>query len=366
MKKLLSMVAVLALLGTACGGSGGPDPAEDPKGALVSAFDGLKTGDQTITFTVATTPEALNALASENGGAGMAAEDAQKILDSSLTISSEGEGEDAKAQILANIAGNDGAVEIRVLGGDFYIRADVAGLMEQFGADTSQLDTVAQGAEAQGLTFVRPAINGEWLAIKGLQDQLSQLTGGQTPTMDQQQFVTKLTDTIQSKATVTSEGDDDQGTHLVVKLPIRDIYTEFVGQLQALGGAIPTGAELPDPSEVPDEDVSVDVWVDGDSLSQIELDFLQFAEIAGETVPDGVDQFAFRITFEDFSGDTSVPEGAVEVDPSVLFQGLLGGMSGGVAPGGAVPGSDTGFDCSQLEGAPQDVKDQFADLCPNV
>jgi hypothetical protein len=369
MKKLLCSVALLALLGSACGGgSGGPDPAEDPKGALVSAFENLSGESQTITFTIASTPESLNALASTNGGAGMTPEDAQKLLDSSLTISSEGTGEDAKAQILANVAGNDGAVEMRILGKDFYVRADVAGLMEQFGADTSSLDGVAAQAEAQGLTFVRPAIDGEWLAIKGLADQLGALTGGAaTPgnMADQQAIVNQLTETLQSKATVTSEGDDDVGTHLVAALPIRDIYTEFMGTLQGLGGAVPMD-QLPDPSEVPDEDVTVDIWVKDGKVSQVDLDFLQFAALAKEPVPAGVDQFAFRITFAAFSGDTSVPEGAVEVDPSVLFQGLLGG--GMVPGGGAVDsgGGTSGFDCSQLEGQPKEVTDQFKDLCPNL
>jgi hypothetical protein len=366
MKKLLSLLAALALVGAACGGSSGPDPAEDPKGALVSAFDSLEGGSRTIVFTLESTPESLNALASQDGGAGLTAEDAQKILDSSLTLSAEGEGEDAKAQLLVNVAGNEDAVEMRVLGKDFYLRADVRGLMEQFGADTSQLEGIASQAEAQGLTFARPAIDGEWLAIKGLQDQLGALTGGAaTPTMDQQQLINDITAAIESKATVTSEGDDDVGTHLKVSLPIRDLYTELVGSLQGLIGSVP-GAELPDPSEVPDEDVNVDVWVDGGNVKQVDLDFLQFATLAGETVPEGVDQFAFRIAFLDFAGDTSVPEGAVDVDPSVLFQSLLGGLGSSSTGGTAVPGGDTGFDCSQLEGAPKDVKAQFKDLCPNV
>ncbi|MEA2447320.1 MAG: hypothetical protein QOK47_957 [Actinomycetota bacterium] len=369
MKKLLSLVAALALLGAACGGSGdGPDPAEDPKGALVSAFEGLQGGSRTIVFTVESTPESLNALASTNGGAGMTPEDSQKILDSSLTVSAEGEGEDAKAQVLVNIAGNEGAVEMRVIGKDFYLRADVRGLMEQFGVDTSQLDTVAAQAETQGLTFVGPAIDGEWLGIKGLQDSLGQLTGGAaTPSMDQQQIINDITEAVKSKATVTEEGTDDVGTHLKVALPIRDLYTELSGSLQQLSGSIP-GAELPDPSEIPDEDVNLDVWVDGGDLKQVEIDFLQFAELAGEAVPDGVDQLAFRIAFTEFSGDTSVPEGAVEVDPSVIFQSLLGGLGGmpGSTGGTAVPGGDTGFDCSQLEGAPKDVKKQFQDLCPGI
>jgi hypothetical protein len=366
MKKLLSLVAALALLGGACGGSSGPDPAEDPKGALVSAFENLEGESRTFVFTIQSTPESLNALASEDGGAGMTPEDAQKILDSSLTISTEGEGEDAKAQVLANVAGNEEAVEMRVIGKDFYLRADVRGLMEQFGADTSQLESVASQAEASGLTFVGPAIDGEWLSIKGLQDQLAQFTGGAaTPSADQTELVNQITQVIKDKATVTSEGDDDAGTHLVVSLPIRDIYQEISGSLGALGGAVPMG-DLPDPSEIPDEDVTVDVWMDGDNLSQVELDFLQFAEIADEPVPEGVDQFAFRIAFEDFSGDTSVPDGAVEVDPTTLFQGLMGGMAPGGVPGGTAPGGTSGFDCSQLEGAPKDVKDQFKDLCPNV
>ncbi len=365
MKKLLSLVAALALVGGACGGSSGPDPADDPKGALVSAFENLEGGSNTLVFTIQSTPESLDALASEDGGSGMSAEDAQKILDSSLTVSSEGEGDDAKAQIVANVAGNEGAVELRVIGKDFYVRADVQGLMEQFGADTSQLETIKSQAQAGGLTFVGPAIDGEWLAIKGLQDQLAQLTGGAaTPSADQQQIINEVTQVIKDKATVTNEGEEDAGTHLVATLPIRDIYTEISGSLGALGGAVPM--DLPDPSEVPDEDVTIDIWMDGDDLSQVELDFLQFAEIANEPVPEGVDQFAFRIAFEDFSGDTSVPEGAVEVDPTTLFQGLLGGVSGGVPGGTTAPGGSSGFDCSQLEGAPQDVKDQFKDLCPNV
>ena len=71
MKKLLSLVAALALVGGACGGSSGPDPADDPKGALVSAFENLEGESSTFVFTIVSTPESLDALASQDGGAGM-------------------------------------------------------------------------------------------------------------------------------------------------------------------------------------------------------------------------------------------------------------------------------------------------------
>jgi hypothetical protein len=73
------------------------------------------------------------------------------------------------------------------------------------------------------------------------------------------------------------------------------------------------------------------------------------------------------IEFDEFGDDIEVPEDAVEVSAQQLFQMFMGSMSGSVSEsGGSIPAPSGSFDCSQLEGAPQDVLDQFADVCPGL
>lgn len=384
--RLVVLVAVGALFLGACSDDAADKAEEDPKGALVDSVNSLGEMDSlSVTLSLQSDPESLSALAAEDGGE-LSSEDAQKILDSSLTISArKGEEPDqGQAQVIVNVAGND-AVEMRVVDQTLYLQADAPALVETFGQDPAVLDAVGQQAAASGLDFVEPALNGEWLAIQGL-DQLAEQFGGVAPSPNaeqQEQFIKDLSEAFESTAEVTSEGEDDVGSHLVATLPVRDLYEKLLENAESLTGAVP-GTSLPPASEVPDEDVTVDAWVTDGRLSQVEIDFLQFAEISGEEVPEGVERFAFRVALDEFEGEVAVPEGAVDVDLQEVMQllgagaGLDTSTGGGQTTGG---GGDTipglGVTCAELATQnPDDLQaflssdpsllDQVAQACPEL
>ena len=354
LRRLGFLAVAGALVLSACSDDTAQQAEEDPKGTLVDSVNALADTDSlSFTLSLQSDPESLAALASEDGTE-LSSEDAQKILDSSLTIAArQGESEDdSQAQVIVNVAGND-AVEMRFLDNTLFLRADVRGLAETFGQDPAALDAVGQQAAASGLDFVEPALDGEWLALTGF-EQLAEQFGGAAPSPSaeqQEQLIKALSDAFESTAEVTSEGEDDVGSHLVVTVPLRDIYEKLSENAESLTGSVP-GASLPPASEVPDENVTLDAWVRDGRLAQLELDFVQFAQLADEDVPEGVDRLALRIALEEFEEEITAPEGAVDVDLQEVLQAVGGGLGGatggtGGTTTGEIPGLP-GVTCEQL------------------
>lgn len=365
---LLSAVLVLG----ACGGEDeAPSPEENPQAAFVSAIEELgEAGSQTITVSLASTAESLAALSEGE----LAAEDAQKIIDSSLSISAINADDpaDSAASFSVNIAGAENAFEMRTIGYDLYLRADVAAIMETFGQNPAQLKPVAQQAAAGGFGWVKNAIDGDWLGIENvnkLAEQFGAPPQGEA-TEEQKAMIEQFTESLKDTSNVTEEGEDDIGTHLVASFNIRQVYQDFSQLAAGLGGGLAGAGALPPASEVPDENVDVDVWIDDGVLRQAELDFLQFAKLAGEDVPKGVEQLALRITFDEFTGEITAPDGAVIIDPQQILQGMFGGLGGlgggGMGAGGAGGGGSAAFPCEMLEGEPREVVEQYKEECPEL
>jgi hypothetical protein len=134
---------------------------------------------------------------------------------------------------------------------------------------------------------------------------------------------------------------------------------------------------MPSVDDVPNEKVSIDTWVDGDRLTQVQLDLTQFKDFPEAEFPEGVDQFAITVGIEEFSGGVAAPEGATEVDINQIMQSMFGGLGGAIGGdtgGGAGQPDPTGDICEELEkqlkGQPDEVVEQFVDLygqdCPNL
>lgn len=367
MKKAAALVLASALLMGACATA----ESEDPKATLISAME--KTGQAeglTFDLSLQSTPESLDAMARTDGGTGLASEDAEKILGSSITMSTKGSGEEGSFEMVVNVAGEDD-FEMKGVDKVLYFRADVAGLVETFGGNPSDIDAGVQQAEAQGLTFVRPAAEGEWVSIEGLDEAAQQMTGQSPPPVpEQEKLIADLTDSFEKSASVTSKGQEDAGEHLIVSVPLRETYESFKEDFAQLGARFPL-AQLPDTSEVPDEDVTLHVWVDDEQVTQILFDFIQLAALSedAEEVPEGVKEFAFLAKIEEFDNEIEAPEDAVAIDPQQIF-GLLGSFFMGTtgSASSSAPAGDVGaeFNCNDLKGAPPEVLSQFAEECPQL
>lgn len=371
MKKAGVLLVLSALLMGACAGS--EEPSEDPKAALISAME--STGEAeglTFTLTLRSTPESLDGIArADGGGEGLPEEDAKKILASSITVSTQGSGEEGAFEMVVDVAG-EGNVEMKAIDKVLYLRADVESLVETFGGDPAEIETGVTQAEAQGLDFVRPAAEGEWISISGLQDMAQQMTGQSPPAVpEQEQLIKDLTASFQENATVTSEGQEDAGEHLVVSVPLRDTYENFIEDFSQITQQLPVG-QLPPASDVPDEEVKVDVWVEDEQVTQILFDLIQVARISGDAeIPEEVEEFAFLAQIEEFGDDIEAPEDAVAIDPQQIFSifgGLMGGMGSQGSATESAPAGDVGagFKCDDLRGAPPEVLAQFAEECPEL
>lgn len=330
MRRLIAGLTVTMLLMAACGSSSPHDAS--PTEALNRALEDLETAESlTTTFSLISTPESLRAAASEDGSE-LSAEDAAKILDSSLTVSGETSGaSDAPAEVILNIAGSN-VFEVRHVEETLYARADVDALVETFGGDPAEIDAVADQLSSGGMTYLKPAVNGEWLALQGFKQFVEGYAGQPTDpeaSDEDKQLVEQFTASIKDNASVTEAGSDDAGRHLVASVPLRETYEDFIKLAENLsedvGGAGMPAGELPDAGEIPDEDAELDVWVRDGQVTQIEFDLLQVGSWTGEENPEGLETMALRIAVAEFSGEVAAPEDPVVITPEQIFQDFAGG-----------------------------------------
>jgi hypothetical protein len=379
MRRLLALLAaaLLILAGCADSKSEGPDPADDPKGALETALDNLANSEgMTLTLTLDSTEESLTAA----GEGDLPPDVAGKILDSSIVVSTKGDTpENAEFQMLIDVSGTEG-FEIKSVGEEIYARADVRGLVETFGGKASGVDEfVAQAGTQPGFEFVEPAANGEWLHLTGAKE-LAEQFGAMPAASANEEMQKKIEDALRKaldeNATVESEGTDDIGDHLVANLNIRGFYA---GIKDTFASLIPQGVpagQLPPESEVPDEDLKLDIWVADGTIEQVSFDFLQLAALAeGEAdIPEGVDRLGLLLQFDPFDDSVEVPGDAVDVDLQQVMQGFFMPTGSATSSGSAssevvVPEgapTDMGDLCKELENAPDDVKAQFVEQCPDL
>jgi hypothetical protein len=328
------LVLVVVLVAVACGG-----PAADsraPKALLSDALDDLKRSEGvTVDLSLRSTPESIVALASESGEP-LDAGDAHRILDSSLRISSARTTETGRgaAEIVLTVAGTEG-LELRTVDGVLYVRADVRHLLETFGGEPGAAEELAQQAAASGLEFVGPLLEGRWLALEGFDRVMARVGAEPTPTAEQQEVLDELAASLERSATVTSEGSDDAGEHLVASLSLREVYEDLRRLAEGLTPAPP--GRLSSNTEVPEEEIEIDLWVDEGRLTQVEFDFLQLRAVGDVSIPDGVEELALRVGLADFSRAIAVPADAVPVDLREVVRGFLGRSAAGAGAATAVP-----------------------------
>jgi hypothetical protein len=379
MRKVLGVLLAGALVLGACsdGGDGGPDPADDPKGALIEAFNDLSEGDGvSLTLSLDTDEESLQALASEDG-AELPDETAEAIVDSSLTFGANNatEPEDAQAEILFELGGEEAAA-IVLDGYDLYAHANVRYMLETFGQDPAVVDQQLANLPP-GFDFVNQAVDNEWIHLTGLEQLLQQSEQGGTGGMpnlseQQQQMFDELSQALDENSEV-SEGDEEgPGTHLEAKVDIKGMaraFEDIAGQLGQLpGGAtqIPTGTD-----DLPEGDFILDAWVEDGSLTQVRIDMLKNAEAIepGEEIPEGVEEFGILLAIEEFDGEVETPDDAVEVSFEEIIGAFMGGLGGttgtDTGPGGGA-GSGTEDICEAVAELPADQQEAYKDICPDL
>lgn len=368
MRRFLIPVLTAALLLPACSDGGGPDASENPKAALTSAFENLTSSDgQTMVMTLLSDEGSLTAL----GEGDFTPENASLILESSVTVSSTNpeDPKDAEFEMVIDVDGD--LIEAKQVDQVVYIRVDGRDFIERFGTE-AEIEAGLAEMPPQ-FSFLNTLVDGEWLALTGMEAMQQQLGVPSPDAATQKKLLADITKAIEDNAEVRSEGSDDVGDHLVATLPIRPLYESLSDTFASLAMTGVPGAQLPPASEIPDEEVDLHLWVEDDSITQIELDLMQFGDWEGaEPTPEGVTELGVRITLEEFGGGVEAPDAAEEVDLMQLmqtfFQGAMGGMSSGSETAPAPGEGQSSIDdlCKSLEGAPPEVVEQFAAECPEL
>jgi hypothetical protein len=334
LSRLTTIAATAAVLGAAaCGGSTADTP-KDPKGELTASVENLGASDVlTTTLRLDTTAEALQSFAAEDGDK-LSTEDAEAIASAQIVVevrSANGDdlselkgGDDNAANVSFRFVSNDDTLaELRVVDGDLYLQGDLRGILALIHESDSYADVQQRVSVLPH--FVQAFVEGQWVSIDGAAAKglAGSLSGAQTPSDKQgQKLLEDLKGIVQRDVTVTREGSDDRGDHLVLTGNTKALAQDFV---QAASGALPAGSAAMgqfNPDDVPDRDVTVDAWVKDGVLTEISLDIVQFAKPgdakAGDSLP-------IAITFEQEGDDIGAPEDVTPVDLTQLGS-LLGAM----------------------------------------
>lgn len=368
MKKILAVTAAFLFVLSGCANSSGS--GEDAKATLVDSLRNLLEADAlTQTITVDSDVDSLVAVSDGE----IDEEVASTILESSLTASGTQAEDpaDASSVMVLNLGGSED-FEMRFVEGDLYVRADVPDLLETFGQDSKEIDSLAARVEGQkGFEWVDDALAGEWVMVRDAVALIQQFggAGGAAPSVEQQrQMINDLLESVEKNASVTSEGEDADGTHVRAGLPIKATVEDLV---KALGpGTGMAGAGMQDAlNDIPEGDVVIDFWIDDDRVTRIELDVTQFEQMAEDSddFPKDVEELAVVVELEEFEGTVEPVADAVEIDTTSLTQALSGLMTGAAGMGaGAGAPSGSAFDCSMLKGAPPEVVELYAKECPEL
>lgn len=354
----LAAVATAGLLVTACGGSGGGslDVEQDPAKALSTAVQGISSSDGIeAVLSLDADADDIAALAAD-GGDELPDGVAELITNSNLRFRGKGTGTDAQFE-MALVLDGDEAFEMRVIGEEIYVRADVEGLIERFDTTGTGLAEMQQGLaqmQGMGMDFLQPAVEGEWLHLTGAQQVMEMMqgfAGGQMPDEAEVEKVgaeieARLQTFFSNEVDVEYVGSEDAGER-VRATATGDELLDLGDEIFALMGPLAAGfAGGQDPAMAMDQlraevgadaakfTLPIDMWIDGDRLSRVGFDVIAFASLNEELMgadaepPAGLDKLAIIVDLNEFGGGVDAPDGAVEVNLFELFGQFAGGLGG--------------------------------------
>lgn len=320
----ISILAVLAaIIAGACATAGALSPEIALRRAARSTLD---RDSATYTLSVGGSEAAVTALMGEEDARALSL-----LRRSRLAVSLDEVDGKERVALNLDLGDLDHAVELRFLDDTLYARADVNRIAEVLGADPASIASAVASAEKAGFDFVRDAVAGKWLStdtrpvgdfLKGIEQG-----GAGIPKlgMDQvRKVLDALGDTFGSEVKVDRLGKEDAGDHLRLTIPLRRVYQRLLPALSGTPGVPPPEA-LPPAEDIPDRQVSADVWLRDGRIGRAELDLAQFASESAGPVPLRVDVGPLR-------QPVSAPKDATPIN---LFQILgrlaavfTGGMGG--------------------------------------
>lgn len=339
--RLMAAGAALCLVGlglTACGG--GDDTATDTtEGSSAESIDvkaasaWLDEADAvTYTITVALDQAAVDALNAQEKKKSdrLSAEAVDMINDATVVVTASTKDEAAASAISVQFGGAS-VIDVVADQKTLYLKVDGSSLpqmlddeLQKSGADLTQaaamLDMFAPGAG--------DVLRNKWVSID--LEQIQELSGATptvTPDAGTAQEAQKIVKGLLDKVTVAEDSSDP--THRTATIKGADLK-EVIGELSALGAqagadSIPQTKELEN-AELPDE-ITVDLYFDGDQVNKVGIDLMQFAD--DPSVTEGAE---LLIAFAEGT-PVAAPSDAKKIDLSKIADSMKGMMGGGLVTG---------------------------------
>jgi len=314
--------------------------SSSPTQAITDALSASGQSSGTVTFGLFGSAADFEALGSTSGPASTRAEAEKLLPTSTLSVSYEkgsGAGQ-GKEEISLTLGTDQNAFQAIVASGTIYLRVDVNGIASAAGGSASKITAEAGAAEGE-FPFIKTLLDGGFVSLdlkslSALSKQFAGAGGATTPTTvgsgQVKQMIAGLKTALTTGTTITKVGSDSVGDHYQVVVMPQQLVTALQQDVSSAAGPLSSELGKADGSlsKLSNKPVTVDVWISGGKLKQIELDLRQFHQGAGGPA----NPVGLKITFGPESGSISIPSGATPVDLSSLG-GLLGGLAG--AKGGA-------------------------------
>ncbi|WP_030231707.1 hypothetical protein [Streptomyces sp. NRRL S-350] len=363
--------SVLATGLTACGTVEQLSAAQKVSKAFHKVGDGKSAG---FRLSVDATPEQIVAFTKATGGKGadhgMDEKSAKAMSGLALSVAISADKPLKDIEAFKSAAGNGGSndltldksvrvsyvlsdrngtalLEYRQVDAQGYLHVDAKGLVKLTGEDPSQVDDAARGLPAD-MGAVKDVLAGKWVALdlQELADAAKKNQGGKAspsaaPTADPEaarQLLNSLKDVLGRTVTYEDKGTKDGTEHIWMSAPARRLADEVFKAVKPVADKFPQQFEkfpTKAPSDIPDRNVGLDLYLKNGSLSSATFDLAQLQE----KVEPGVN-FPVKLTFDQSAPDVQAPAGAAKLTSDDLMKavlGLAGGPGGPGGPGGRAP-----------------------------
>ncbi|HEX2294272.1 MAG TPA: hypothetical protein VHN37_03070 [Actinomycetota bacterium] len=255
---------------------------------------------------------------------GITPERAALLEGASLTLKNDFATNPLRAHFSAELATTAGRLEVRQIEDDLYLRADVAELARVLDESPRPFfRTLARSKAFRPL--LAPALTGRWVHFYGVRD-LGVAASGDRGRGRSERAAAALARAVEDGAAVTAEGRDSVGDRYRVDIDLRR-FTEAL--FEGLEGLVPVAPSPDELEAIPDERITLDVWIDDGLLRRIEADVSQLLAVARPG--SGIERDPLIVRFDVTRFDPEglrPPDAMVRVHASTFFQLLLAGRTG--------------------------------------
>lgn len=345
----LRMAAVLAVGAgatlTACSSSAKANPT-DAVDSSVSALG--KSSSISMRVSLGVTPEQAQQLSKKGGGSPMTPAEAKALSSGSIFFTEQtGQGEPVdSAQAMTDTKdaydlglqfGSSVPFELKYVGQNLYVRADVNQILTDVGQDPSKAASFQK--DLGQINSVVPGISdlgaGKWVEVSHASlttlgnllksAEASQGSGQPSPSQLQatfKQLRASALSSLKANSTTTSMGDQGGRPEYAVTVNVHNFLASFGPELQKDVSALPfVGSKVnTDFTKIQDkvpagQTATADLFTSGGKLSEVDVDLNQFAK--------GSDKLSFAVPVKmEFTAPPAIstPSGATTLDLSQLPQ----------------------------------------------